>query len=295
MPYYTILLVPPRSEDIKEFKPGARDSIFIIEDWPFRTEDRLKTAIEFREAYPYCLITIIICRPDRITLPTDISNIETAAEDASAAYKAENFYTLVFDAGGLAASLSGLFYWKGREYIDTLKQYLKRRLKALPDLTERLKSQFELLRPEMNDGFLSPVELDGFTRYRESFNGQAPAKFFIDQSTEVFFRPDSQFVSQVGYILADCTNDLDIWDSGRITDALIKRLKARYNHDMGAALDNACFTGQNELEYVEFMNKSELDVSFKQECGRFFTDSAWEILENSIQSLITSLRRVCCE
>jgi hypothetical protein len=113
VPHSTHLIVPPQ-DNYADMRPNAADSIFFVDDWTFISSESMETAKTYRRNYPYTELRIILFISNRKTLSTDISDAQTALDNAKSEYEKEGFSVTLIQKN----DISKLFFWQNRRYHD---------------------------------------------------------------------------------------------------------------------------------------------------------------------------------
>lgn len=286
VPYNTLLIVPAHNKDFETMQLGIRDSVIFLDDWTFHNSETLEMAQRCRTEHPYCGLKIILCPSGRKTLSTDVTNIQSALNEAIAAYERENFTVFVLQN----TEISDQFFWKGRKYADILRQKFG---KDVQDAKKSLEHNYNLryevfLRTSLEDEMLLHANLEKFTCYDNAVGSREKSQF-INTASQTFFTGNSQFVTELQALFKIFTRQICLWDEAKVLEHLLYVLAQRFKKDMTLALPQVNFSGIGEATYVMLMNETHFDIEFQLQCRNFFYETAKNFIKKYIAKLFDKL------
>lgn len=268
VPHNTHLIVLPKDRNYDDMQPDITDSIFLVDDWTFINSESMEIAKTYRQNYPYTELRIILLNSARKTLSTDISDVQTALENAKSEYEQDGFSVTLIQK----SDISKLFFWQTRRYHDMLRQDFKEKIQNAKTAMEyNYELHYELLIEMLKDDMLHPESLEKFTRYDDKL-GFTKIKRIADSTKKSFFGTNSLFIKEIDRIFKTFTKDICLWDECKAFDNLVDILAEQYIETMGQTLPVVSMNGLNENWYHKFMLDTKFNVIFVQQSSFFFND-----------------------
>ena len=285
VPYNTLLIVPTNNKVSENMQLGIFDSIFFFDEWTFHNNETLELAKKFRSEHSYCEVKIILCPSKRKTLSTDVSSVQSALQDALAAYERENFTVNILHD----IDISDQFFWNKRKYADILRLNFSNRIqqaKRSLDYTYELGYQF--LCCKLKEEMLLHSNLDKFTCYEEMAGGRNINQL-SNVTAQTFFCKNSQFVTELQTLFKALTRPICLWDEAKVLENLQLVLTRRFRENMELTLPIVSFGGISNAQYEILMNETKFNVKFHQYCHGFFDNIAKNVIKEYIEKMFVRL------
>ena len=288
VPYNTQLIILPQNKNYSDLHPNATDSIFIVDVWTFLNSESMETAKIYRQKYPYTELRIVMVNTNRKTLSTDISDVQTALDNAVFEYKQEGFSVTLIQNN----DISKLFFWENRRYKDMLKRDFKEKLQSnINSMEFNYDLHYGFLREMLREDMLQPETLDEYTRYDENA-GISKINKIADIAAKSFFGESSLFTDELYSIYKAFTKGVGVWEENKIFGNLLSLLARRFRKDMKQALPPVGKNLLNEISYHEFMLNTKFNAIFTQQCDVFFCDTAKDITKLYLDNLMIKMEEL---
>lgn len=228
-------------------------------------------------------------RTQRRTLSTDISDVQTALNNAVYEYEQAGFPVALINEN----DIKKLFVWQKRAYRDMLRRSFEDKMQSAKLFMElNYELHYELLKELLKDNYLNPESLENYTRYDERV-GFSKINGIVDVATKKFFEASSIFIIELYDIYKAFAKGINLWDENTIFGGLVNALTFRFYNDMTQVLPVIGGKKKNdELSYHKFMLNTKFNAIFTQECNKFFNDTAKDVTKMYLDSVLVKMEEL---
>lgn len=287
-------IVFPAEADKEGYVCGFNDKIIFFDEFPYRTQEKVKSLSKFLEHNHVIYCEVILLINDRKSLKSDISSEMVAMEEAYERYLEEGIPVYKYKKGDNCDFL----FWRSNSYLKTDLLRMRKNINAIR--TNVFESalfewDYELEFIKEIDKYCNPAILEALFAYDKNKVNQNATKYFINNACEFFWgSKTNRYVAFAEKMYINSIKNICVWD-------LKKDLVILYRNIISAFL--SCFDdipkivyfGTEDFYSIWINENIKIIIDIKNRIVEFFKVELCNVIKTQIEKRIEKLEELLDE